>query len=174
MNAVRTCHYPNRTEWYGFCDRAGIYLIDETNLESHGSWQRAEGPVWVVPGDREDWQQMILRRGLNMLERDKNHACVLLWSCGNESFGGKDLFELSQQFRRLDPTRLVHYEGVRNDGRYPGTTDVHSRMYAKVADIEELNNKAVADMIAGDYALTLFTCTLSGMTRVTVRCVRAG
>ena len=141
VNAVRTCHYPNTSEFYRLCDRYGLYVIDETNIESHGSWQRAEGPVWVVPGDREDWQQMILRRGLNMLERDKNHACVLLWSCGNESFGGKDLFELSQQFRRLDPTRLVHYEGVRNDGRYPGTTDVHSRMYAKVADIEEyLNN----------------------------------
>ena len=152
VNAVRTCHYPNTSEFYRLCDRYGLYVIDETNIESHGSWGRPGGPEWVVPGDREDWQAMILRRGLNMLERDKNHACVLLWSCGNESFGGKDLYELSQQFRRLDPTRLVHYEGVVNDGRYPDTTDVHSRMYAKVAEIEAyLKNNPRKPMINCEY-----------------------
>ena len=142
VNAVRTCHYPNDSLFYRLCDRYGLYVIDETNIETHGSWA---GPVFgnpetTVPGDRPEWQAAVLDRGASMLERDKNHACVLLWSCGNESFGGLDLFNLSQYFRQRDPSRLVHYEGVRNDPRYPGTTDVHSRMYAKVADIEAYLN----------------------------------
>ena len=152
VNAVRTCHYPNTSEFYRLCDQYGFYVIDETNIESHGSWQRPGGPEWVVPGDREDWLPMVLRRGLSMLERDKNHPSVLFWSCGNESFGGRDLFELSCQFRRLDPTRLVHYEGVVNDRRYPDTTDVHSRMYAKVKDIRDyLDHDPVKPMINCEY-----------------------
>lgn len=136
INAVRTCHYPNHSYFYKLCDRYGLYVIDETNIESHGSWARKDKD-WVVPGDRPDWQDMILDRGASMLERDKNHPCILLWSCGNESYGGKDLFELSEFFRHRDPTRLVHYEGVANDPRYPDTTDVYSRMYLKPADIEK-------------------------------------
>ena len=137
VNAVRTCHYPNDSYLYKLCDRYGLYVIDETNIESHGSWQDSFGinPDWVVPGDREDWAEMVIDRGRSMLERDKNHACVLLWSCGNEAFGGKDLQALAHWFRQRDPSRLVHYEGVTNDPRYPDTTDVESRMYAKVADI---------------------------------------
>jgi len=92
---------------------------------------------WVVPDNRPEWQEAVLARGRAMLERDKNHPCILLWSCGNESWGGKDLYELSQYYRREDPTRLVHYEGVANDPRYPDTTDVHSNMYRRVASIEE-------------------------------------
>ncbi|MBR6027477.1 MAG: DUF4981 domain-containing protein [Clostridia bacterium] len=137
VNAVRTCHYPNTSLFYRLCDRYGLYVIDETNIESHGTWARGGKLEQVVPGDRPDWQELILARGRAMQERDKNHACVLLWSCGNESFGGRDLFELSEMFRRRDPGRLVHYEGVANDQRYPDTTDVYSRMYAKVADIEK-------------------------------------
>lgn len=137
VNAVRTCHYPNDSYLYKLCDRYGLYVIDETNIESHGSWQDSFGinPDWVVPGDREDWAEMVIDRGRSMVERDKNHACVLLWSCGNEAFGGKDLQALAHWFRQRDPSRLVHYEGVTNDPRYPDTTDVESRMYAKVADI---------------------------------------
>ncbi len=138
VNAVRTCHYPNDPKFYRMCDRYGLYVIDETNIETHGTWARRPFDMSrVVPGDREEWLGAVLDRGASMLERDKNHPCVLLWSCGNESFGGKDLWELSEYFRRRDPSRLVHYEGVRNDTRYPDTTDVFSRMYAKVADIEE-------------------------------------
>ena len=137
VNAVRTSHYPNDPFFYRLCDRCGLYVIDETNIESHGSWQfeGPEKPDWVVPGDREDWADMVLDRGRSMLERDKNHPCILMWSCGNEAYGGKDLFAPANMFRRLDPTRLVHYEGVVNDPRYPDTTDVYSRMYYKAADI---------------------------------------
>ncbi len=136
VNAIRTCHYPNDPLFYRLCDRYGFYVIDETNIESHGSWARSPFDMdRVVPGDRKEWLGAVLDRGASMLERDKNHPCVLLWSCGNESFGGADLYALSNYFRTRDPSRLVHYEGVCNDPRYPDTTDVHSRMYAKVKDI---------------------------------------
>ncbi|MBQ9324369.1 MAG: beta-galactosidase [Clostridia bacterium] len=135
INAVRTCHYPNHSLLYRLCDEYGLYVIDETNLESHGSWSFGH-PEDIVPGDRPEWLKLLLYRGRNMQERDKNHACILLWSCGNESYGGKDIYELSEMFRHRDPTRLVHYEGVTQDPRYPDTTDVFSRMYCKAADIE--------------------------------------
>ena len=139
INAVRTCHYPNQSEWYRLCDEYGVYMIDETNMESHGSWQKMGQvkPEWVVPGDREDWLDAILDRAKSMLERDKNHPAVLIWSCGNESYGGRDIFEMSQYFRKADPTRLAHYEGVSYDRRYNETSDIESRMYAKPKQIEE-------------------------------------
>ncbi len=142
VNAVRTCHYPNTPLFYRLCDRYGLYVIDETNLETHGTWaslmhDRELVARMCVPGDKPEWLEAVLARGRAMQERDKNHACVLLWSCGNESFGGRDIFLLSEMFRRRDNTRLVHYEGVTNDRRYPDTTDVCSYMYMKPADIEK-------------------------------------
>lgn len=140
VNAVRTCHYPNTTLFYRLCDRYGLYVIDETNLETHGTWTGTLNPETAVPSDKPEWLEAVLARGRAMQERDKNHACILLWSCGNESFGGRDIFLLSEMLRHRDPTRLIHYEGVSNDPRYPGTTDVYSRMYHKVADIERYLN----------------------------------
>lgn len=138
INAVRTSHYPNTSEFYRLCDRYGLYVIDETNLETHGSWMLLKG--WLLPGNAPEWRSAVLDRGRSMLERDKNHACILLWSCGNESGGGSNLFDLSNFFRHRDPSRLVHYEGVANDARYPDTTDVYSRMYFKAADVENYLN----------------------------------
>jgi len=140
VNAVRTCHYPNTTRFYRLCDQYGLYVIDETNIETHGTWCCGQGPEGAVPSDKPEWLEAVLARGRAMQERDKNHACILLWSCGNESYGGKDLFLLSEMFRHRDPTRLVHYEGVANDRRYPDTTDVWSNMYQKVAGIEKYLN----------------------------------
>ncbi len=136
INAVRTCHYPNQSRWYQLCDRYGIYLIDETNLESHGSWERA-GLEGAIPGDREEWLGAVLDRAKNMFQRDKNHPSVLIWSCGNESFGGRDIFEMSQYFRNSDPTRLVHYEGICHDRRFNATSDMESQMYVKPDDIRK-------------------------------------
>ena len=135
VNAVRTCHYPNTSEFYRLCDRYGLYVIDETNIESHGSW--APMHDWHVPGSRPEWREATIDRGRSMLERDKNHPCVLLWSCGNESWGGQNLYDLSQFFRQRDPSRLVHYEGVCHTPEWSATTDVNSRMYEKVASIEK-------------------------------------
>ena len=90
INAVRTSHYPNESLWYRLCDIYGIYLIDETNLESHGSWQKMGEcePSWNVPGSRPEWKEAVLDRAKSMFERDKNHPSVLIWSCGNESYAG--------------------------------------------------------------------------------------
>lgn len=139
INAVRTCHYPNNTFFYELCDEYGLYVIDEMNLESHGLWDAVtQGRLTIeqaVPGDRPEWLPALLDRATSMVERDKNHACVVMWSCGNESFGGRDIFEVSRYFHDVDD-RPVHYEGVHWDPRYPGTSDVVSRMYAPADEIE--------------------------------------
>lgn len=154
INAVRTSHYPNQSLWYRLCDEYGIYLIDEANLESHGSWQKMGQcePSWNVPGSLPEWQAAVLDRASSMLERDKNHPSILIWSCGNESYAGEDIFQMSEYFRKKDPSRLVHYEGVTWNKEYEKTSDMESRMYAKAADIEEyLNNDPKKPFINCEY-----------------------
>ncbi len=136
VNAIRTCHYPNTSLFYRLCDRYGFYVIDETNIETHGTWARSDPEEIAVPASDPVWREAVLARGRAMQERDKNHPCVLLWSCGNESWYGDDLLALSEQFRRRDPTRLVHYEGCWMSEAYSRISDVYSRMYFKAADIE--------------------------------------
>lgn len=140
INAVRTCHYPDDSLIYRLCDEYGLYMIDEANLESHGSWDISKDTgdySEIVPNDKPEWLNMMLDRVNSIYQRDKNHPAVLIWSCGNESFGGKDIYEMSQLFRRLDPTRLVHYEGVFWDRRYNDTSDMESQMYTPVEKIKE-------------------------------------
>ncbi len=140
INAVRTSHYPNNTFFYELCDEYGLYVIDEMNLESHGIWdQVARGERAIedaVPGDRPEWRAVLLDRAANVLERDKNHPSIVMWSCGNESFGGSNILAVADWFRAHD-SRPVHYEGVYWDPRYPETTDVVSRMYPPAGEIEE-------------------------------------
>lgn len=139
INSVRTSHYPNQSLWYSLCDEYGIYVIDETNLESHGSWQKLGKcePSWNIPGNLKEWKGAVLDRAESMLERDKNHPSILIWSCGNESYAGEDIYEISEYFRRRDKSRLVHYEGVFWNRKYENTSDMESRMYAKAKEIEE-------------------------------------
>lgn len=142
INAIRTSHYPNSSYLYELCDRYGLYMIDETNLETHGLWDAVEMGLpdaqrHLVPGDRPDWLPLVLDRANSMYQRDKNHAAILIWSCGNESYGGKNFFTMSEFFRQQDSTRLVHYEGIRADRRYPGTSDMESQMYTSVEDIRK-------------------------------------
>ncbi len=140
INAIRTCHYPDASLIYRLCDEYGIYMMDETNLESHGSWDLAAltgNTEDVVPNDRKEWMAPMLDRVESVYQRDKNHPAVLIWSCGNESYGGKVIYEMSQRFRKLDPKRLVHYEGVFNDRRYNDTSDMESQMYTPVEKIKE-------------------------------------
>jgi beta-galactosidase len=140
INAIRTSHYPNDSRLYHLCDEMGIYMIDECNMESHGSWDplgRGTGTLdQVVPGDKPEWKEMMLDRVNSVYQRDKNHAAVLIWSCGNESYGGKDIYEMSRKFHELDDTRLVHYEGVFHDRRYNDTSDMESQMYTPVERIQ--------------------------------------
>ncbi|MHC1681867.1 MAG: glycoside hydrolase family 2 TIM barrel-domain containing protein [Clostridiaceae bacterium] len=154
INAVRTSHYPNQSYWYELCDEYGIYLIDEANLETHGSWQKMGQvkPDWVIPGNKEEWLDIVLDRAVSMVERDKNHPSILIWSCGNESFGGEVIYKMSQYFREKDSSRLVHYEGIFWDRTFNETSDMESRMYAKVNDIEEyLNNNPQKPYINCEY-----------------------
>ena len=140
INAIRTCHYPDASPIYRLCDEYGLYMIAENNLESHGSWDIAEFTkdyTDVVPYDKPEWLGMMLDRVNSMYQRDKNHPAILIWSCGNESFGGKDIFEMSEFYRKNDSTRLVHYEGVIHDRRYNDTSDMESQMYPSVDAIKK-------------------------------------
>lgn len=137
INAIRTSHYPNQTFLYDLCDEYGLYVIDETNMETHGTWSEGFDPDNIIPNDKEEWLEIILDRATSMVQRDKNHPSILIFSCGNESFGGKNIFEMSQHIRQLDPTRLVHYEGIANDNRYPDTSDMYSRMYTPAKEVEQ-------------------------------------
>ena len=143
LNAIRTSHYPNSSVLYDLCDELGLYVIDECNMETHGVWDMINGGRLTLaeslPGDRMEYLPMMLDRVRSMVERDKNHPCILIWSCGNESLGGKVILEMSNEMRRLDETRLVHYEGVGKDRdtRYPETTDMDSQMYTPVTGIKE-------------------------------------
>ena len=140
INAIRTCHYPDNSPIYELCDRLGLYMIAETDLETHGIWTTILwGPRdvnYAVPGDRPEWKNVILDRARRMFERDKNHPAILLWSCGNESFGGTNLKAMADYFRSVDNTRIVHYEGVFNDRRVEGISDVESQMYTPVEGIK--------------------------------------
>jgi beta-galactosidase/beta-glucuronidase len=135
VNAVRTCHYPDDPRWYDLCDRYGIYLIDEANIESHGVWDRlAKDP---------EWKAAFVERGARMVERDKNYPSVILWSLGNESGYGPNHTALADWVHQHDPTRPVHYESATSFRVYegPGTApeiDILSTMYPKVDALAEM------------------------------------
>ena len=157
INAIRTCHYPNSSKIYELCDVYGLYMIDETNLETHGMWDCIVRGIIdeseALPGDRPDWREMILDRANSMYQRDKNHPSILIWSCGNESYGGKNIYDMSEFFRSVDATRLVHYEGVHHDRRYNETTDMESQMYTPVDKIKAfLKDHRDRPMICCEYA----------------------
>ena len=103
INTVRTCHYPDDPRWYELCDQYGIYVIDEANIECHGDQGLSSNTTW---------QGAFLYRTQNMVERDKNHPCVIMWSLGNESGNGINFNATSSWIRGRDSTRLVHYEGA--------------------------------------------------------------
>lgn len=163
INAVRTSHYPNQKELYDLCDEYGLYVIDEANIETHGSWMVMNSVIGgerVLPGDHPEWRAAVLDRGNGMLQRDKNHPSILMWSCGNESYGGENLYALSEFFRHTDPSRLVHYEGVFHDRRYNNTSDVESRMYAKPHEIEAyLRDAPVKPYISCEFAHSMGNST---------------
>ena len=140
MNAVRTCHYPDQIPWYYMCDKNGIYMMAETNLESHGSFQKlgAIEPSWNVPGSVSQWKEAVVDRARTNFETFKNHTSVLFWSLGNESYAGDDIEAMNVFFKENDPGRLVHYEGSYYNRAYEDTiSDMESRMYAKPWEVEE-------------------------------------
>lgn len=157
INAIRTCHYPDDVAVYDLCDRYGIYMIAENNLESHGTWDAylrgKKEDDFILPNGKPEWKAMMLDRINSCFQRDKNHPAIVIWSVGNESFGGETIYEMSNLFRKLDDTRLVHYEGVFQDRRYNDSSDMESRMYAKAAEIAEyLKDENAKPFISCEYA----------------------
>ena len=144
INSVRTCHYPDQIPWYYMCDDAGIYVMAETNLESHGSFQKlgAIEPSCNVPGSIPQWRDAVLERAKNNFETFKNHTSILFWSLGNESYAGDDIEAMNVYFAEKNDGRLVHYESSYYNRAYEDTiSDFETRMYAKPEDVEEyLNN----------------------------------
>lgn len=141
INAIRTSHYPNASCLYRIADELGLYVIDENNMETHGVWDeclRGVKPAeYLLPGDRTEWQDILLDRVNSTFQRDKNHACVLMWSCGNESANGSVILAMANRFRALDDTRLTHYEGAYRIPSAPEESDVVSTMYIPVKEIRE-------------------------------------
>ena len=126
INAVRTSHYPNDPKWYDLCDQYGIYVFDEANIESHGVWdQLTKDPAWKTA---------FMERAVRMVERDKNHPCVIVWSLGNESGYGPNHDAMADWIREHDPTRLVHYHPAEN----APIVDVLGPMYPSVDRIIEM------------------------------------
>ncbi|UNL86915.1 glycoside hydrolase family 2 TIM barrel-domain containing protein [Priestia koreensis] len=138
INAVRTSHYPNDVVWYELCDEYGLYVIDETNLETHGSWSYGQvGEGEAVPGSKPEWRENVVDRCRTMYERDKNHPSILIWSLGNESFGGENFVHMYNFLKEKDPTRIVHYEGIFHHREYEHVSDIESTMYNKIEDLEK-------------------------------------
>ena len=126
ISAVRTCHYPDDPRWYDLCDRYGIYLIDEANIESHGLWDKlCKDP---------EWRDAFMERGVRMVQRDRNHPSVIIWSLGNESGYGPNHEALANWVHQNDPTRPVHYE---RGGDAP-VLDMISVMYPSMARLTAL------------------------------------
>lgn len=139
MNAVRTSHYPNHPYLYELCDKIGLYVMDETNLETHGSWNYS-GVFQenTVPGDWPHWTDAVVRRAENMVMRDKNHACIFSWSLGNESYDGENFKAMRRKIDEIDGTLPVHYEGICHGKRdNKGVSDFKSMMYSKPDALKE-------------------------------------
>nr|WP_311801069.1 glycoside hydrolase family 2 TIM barrel-domain containing protein [Enterococcus lactis] len=155
INGVRTSHYPNQITWYYLCDQAGIHVMAETNLESHGSWQKmgAFEPSYNVPGAVPQWQSAVLDRAKTNFETLKNHPSILFWSLGNESYAEENIRQMNDYFKKVDPDRLVHYEGnFPNPAFEDSISDVKSCMYAPPEEIVDyLENKAEKPFILCEY-----------------------
>ncbi len=140
INSVRTCHYPNQIPWYELCDREGIYVMAETNLESHGSWQKMNRvePSWNVPGSVPQWKEAVVDRMRTNFETFKNHVCILFWSLGNESYAGDNIQAMQEFLEEKQDGRLIHYEGVFHNRAYDKTiSHMESRMYASPKQVRE-------------------------------------
>ena len=151
VNTIRTSHYPNDPRFLELCDKYGFYVVDEADIETHG-FCRTDN--WARLTESPEWSESYLDRAKRMLERDKNHVCVFMWSVGNESAGGLNHRLMSEYYKKRDPERLVHAEDESRFERnmedeiargktpphqpeyYAGYTDVDSRMYPTVQEIE--------------------------------------
>ncbi len=131
INAIRTSHYPDDPYFYDLCDEMGFYVMDETDLESHGVRRKN------CPGDDPRWTGTCVDRAQRMVLRDRNHACVCFWSLGNEAGDGENFMYMRKAILALDDTRLIHYEGEFDFDK----SDFISRMYPVESYVEKLGNQ---------------------------------
>ncbi len=124
FNAVRTCHYPDDPYFYDLCDQYGLYVMDEANVESHGMHYEVDKTL----ANDTQWEYAHLLRMQRMVERDKNHPSVIIWSMGNEAGNGWNFYKGYKMMKGLDPTRPIHYELA----HYDWNTDIESRMYRRI------------------------------------------
>lgn len=148
INAVRTCHYPDDERWYDLCDEYGLYVWDEANVETHSVYNK-------LCHDPE-WRDAFLERGARMVERDKNHSSVIVWSLGNESGYGPNHDAMAGWIRGYDPSRIVHYEGPMSNGWDTGhlSSDLACPMYPTINRIIDyaLNEQYSRPLIMCEYA----------------------
>lgn len=133
INAVRTSHYPDVPEWYDLCDQFGLYVIDEANIESHGIGYDPDKTL----GNKPEWEKAHMDRTISMVERDKNHPSIIIWSLGNEAGDGVNFTATSSWIRQRDPSRPVHYERA----ELGPNTDIFCPMYARIPEIVEYAEK---------------------------------
>ena len=134
INAVRTCHYPNDPRWYSLCDKYGLLVWDEANIESHELWDMRH---WNI-ADYPEWKNEFVSRTTNMVKRDRNHPCIVAWSMGNETGGGANFDSCYAAMKKLDPTRPVHYEGRTPYTGHLNKYDINSVMYPSAAEMVSL------------------------------------
>lgn len=134
INAVRTSHYPNHPRWYELCDEYGLYVWDETNLETHGLWSQHNYQV----GDSAAWKSAMVDRAISMAARDKNHASIITWSLGNECGWGTNFDAMADAIKEIDETRLIHYEGRVPYSNTLTHYDFMSNMYASTEWMQEM------------------------------------
>jgi beta-galactosidase len=147
INAVRTSHYPNAPAWYELCDRYGLYLIDEGNIEAHGYGAHSRNRLSNDP----EWRTAYLDRVQRMVERDKNHPSVIIWSLGNESGDGSNVAAVYEWVKRRDPTRPFHYESSTATGG--SHADINSFMYLPPAlVIKRANERPNMPLILCEYS----------------------
>ena len=158
INTIRAAHYPNTSEFMELCNRYGFYVIQEADLEMHGfATRKAEGkygtydPEWLT--DKKEWQAAFLDRASRMVERDKNHPCVIMWSLGNEAGYGANHDAMADWIDKRDPSRMIQYERSCQLPKVPAVFGVISHMYDSI--------DAVKAHLASDEARPFFLCEYS-------------
>jgi beta-galactosidase len=153
INAVRTSHYPNATEWYELCDEYGLYVMDEANIESHELW--ADKQVYL--SEDPAWKAAFLERGVSMVQRDKNHPSIIFWSMGNETGWGKNFDAIYAVIKQIDPTRPIHYESkIPAYAHVLSQYDFISDMYPSVEEIYRLMKlDTIRPVVICEYAHTM-------------------
>ncbi|OON92128.1 MAG: hypothetical protein ATN32_09945, partial [Candidatus Epulonipiscium fishelsonii] len=153
INAVRTSHYPNQLKFYELCDQFGLYIIDEVNLETHGTWKYGEINNDAIPKGLPQWTNAVMERVTSMFKRDKNFTSIIIWSLGNESYGGENFKKMGEYLKVEDNTRLIHYEGFFHDREFSYVSDIESQMYTSPKNLAKyLDSHTNKPVILCEYA----------------------